>query len=45
MIEFYKNGAKKNKEYLVDCIVKGEKHCLIIVITHDKYTFFANNKI
>lgn len=45
MVEFNENGAIKAKKYPVDCIVRDNKCQIIIVITHDKYIFFANNKV
>lgn len=43
MIKFNENGIIKAKDYLIDYIIRGEKYCLIIIITHNKYTFFTNN--
>lgn len=45
MIEFEKNGAMKEKIYLFDYAVHSSNCRPIIVITHDKYTFSANNDI
>ncbi len=45
IFKFNKNGAIKVKNYLVNCTVEKEKRCLIIIITHDKCTFFANDRI
>lgn len=45
MIEFNENGAKKAKNYPVNCAIKEEKRHLIIVITYDKCTFSANDGI
>ena len=45
MVEFNKNGAIKAQDYLVNCAVRREKRYPIIVITHNKYTFFANDGI
>lgn len=44
-VEFNEDDTMKPKVYSSDCIVNGEKHQPIIVITHDEYTFFANNDI
>ena len=35
----------KAKDYPVHCIVGGEERRLIIVITHNEYTFFANDGV
>ncbi len=45
IVEFDKDGVIKPKVYALDCIVGGNNQWPIIVITHDKYTFFANNEI
>ena len=45
MVEFDENGAIKPKVYPSDCTVGGENRRLIIVITHNKCTFFANNGV
>ena len=45
MVEFNKNGAMKAKDYLVDCVIGGEKYCPIIIITHDECTFSANDGV
>ena len=45
MVEFNEDDAMKAKDYPVDCAVKGEKCRPIIVITHDEYTFFANDGV
>ena len=43
--KFEEDGLMKIKNYLDDYIVRGDIHCLIIIITHNEYTFFINNKI
>ena len=45
MIEFEKDDVIKEKIYLFDYIVKGEKQWPIIIIIYNKYLFFANNSI
>ena len=45
MVEFNEDDVMKAKDYLVDCVVGGEKYRPIIVITHDKCTFFANDRV
>lgn len=45
IIKFFKNGKIKPKVYFFDYIVRSENLRLIILITHDKCIFFANNKI
>lgn len=45
MVEFEKDRTMKEKIYPLDCTVGSEKRRLIIVITHDKCTFSANNRI
>lgn len=43
MIEFNENDIIIAKNYPINCIIKGKKYCLIIIIIHNKYIFFANN--
>lgn len=45
MVEFEENKIIKTKVYLNNYIVEDQKWRPIIVITYDKYTFFANNSI
>ena len=45
MIEFYENGAIKPKTYPPDCVVGEENRQPVIVITHDKCTFSANDRV
>lgn len=45
LIEFEEDGSMKTKEYPDNCAVGGDKHCPVIVITYNKYTFSANNGI
>lgn len=45
MIEFFEDDVMKLKVYLSDYVVEGENCQLIIIITHNKYTFFANNGV
>ena len=45
IVEFSKNSVIKAKDYLVNFVVKGKKYCLIIIIIHNKYTFFANSRV
>ena len=45
MVEFEKNGVMKEKIYLPDCAVHSPNRHPIIVLTHDGYTFSANNGI
>lgn len=45
MIDFDKNGVIKPKVYLSDCAIEGNNRQPIIIITHNKRTFFANNRI
>lgn len=45
IIEFDKNNAMKPKVYFLDCVVRGNKQQPIIVITHNKYIFSANDRI
>lgn len=45
MVEFEEDGIMKPKVYLFNCVVGVNEQCLIIVITYDKYIFFANNRI
>lgn len=45
MVEFDKNGNMKLKIYPPDYAVEGENKWLIIMITHDEFTFFVNNGV
>lgn len=45
MVKFNEDSAMKTKNYLVNYAVEEKKHCSIIIITYDKYIFFANNRI
>lgn len=45
IVEFNKDGVMKAKNYLVDCIVRGNKHYSIIIITYDECTFSMNDGI
>lgn len=45
IVEFDKNGIMKSKAYLLNCAVGDNYRQPIIVITHNKCTFFANNGI
>lgn len=45
IVEFDENGAMKSKIYPADCAVGKINRQPVIVITHDKYIFLANNRI
>lgn len=45
MIEFNEDGIMKPKVYFFDYIVDDKNKQSIIIITHDKCIFFANNDI
>lgn len=45
IVEFDKNDVMKLKVYFSDWAVRGNNWWPIIVITHNKCTFFANNRI
>ena len=45
MVKFNEDSVIKAKNYLVNCTVREEKYCPIIVITYYKYIFFANDRI
>lgn len=45
MIEFKKDGAIKDKIYLLNCAIGGSNRQLVILITYDKCTFSTNNGI
>lgn len=45
MVEFSKDGTMKSKVYPPDCAVEGKNHQQIIIITHDKCLFFANDDV
>ena len=42
-VEFEEDGKILPKEYLSDCAVGEPDRRLIIMITHDKSTFFVND--
>ena len=44
LVEFDSKGNIKDKIYPDDCQVRGTNRQLIIIITHDKCTFSANNR-
>ena len=44
IVEFDSDGNMKPKEYPPDCVVRGTKRRPVIVITHDKCVFSANNE-
>lgn len=35
----------KTKEYYIECVVEVDEHQPIVIITHDKCTFFVNDKV
>lgn len=43
-IEFFKDDTISSKEYISDYVIRKPEKRLIIMITHDKNTFFANNR-
>ena len=45
IIEFDKNNIIKPKFYLLNYTIKSHNKQLIIIITYNKYMFFANDKI
>lgn len=45
LVEFNKDGMMKDKTYPPDYAVGGEDRRPVIIITHDKYTFSANDGI
>ena len=45
LVEFEEDGSIKIKNYPDNCAIRGDIHCFVIVITHDKCTFSANNGI
>lgn len=45
MIEFEKNKIIKSNVYLSDYAIKRDEYQLIIIITNNKYIFFANNEV
>ena len=45
LVEFKEDGIIKDKNYSLDCIVRGEDYCPVIVITHDKCIFSVNDSI
>lgn len=45
LVEFKEDGSMKTKEYLDDYVVRGDKRRSVIVITHNEYTFSANDGI
>ena len=45
LVEFEEDGSIKTKKYLDNCVMGGNKHRSVNVITHDKCTFSANDRI
>lgn len=45
MIKFKNNNTIKAKKYLLDYVIKVNKHYLIIIIIYNKCIFYINNKI
>ena len=45
LVEFEEDGSMKTKNYPNDCAVGGNIRRPVIVITHDEYTFSANDRI
>lgn len=45
IIKFNKDSVMKTKYYLVNYKIEEKKRLLIIIITYNQYTFFANNGI
>ncbi len=45
MVEFEENGVINSKVYLADCAVGENNWQSIIGLTHNKYTFLANDGI
>lgn len=45
IVKFEENGIMKSKAYLFNCTIRRNKHQFIIVITHNKYIFFTNDRI
>ena len=45
MVKFNKDSTMKPKTYPPDCVVEGENKQPIIMITHDKCTFSANDGV
>lgn len=45
LVEFKEKGLMKTKKYPDDYAIEEDKYCLVIVITHDKCIFFANDGI
>lgn len=45
IVEFDEDGVIKPKVCPFDCAIEGNNQQLLIVITHNKYTFFTNDRI
>lgn len=45
LVKFNENNTIKEKNYLANCTVGGNNYQPVIIITHDRYTFFANDRI
>lgn len=45
LVEFEEDESMKTKNYLNHCAIKRDVHCSVIVITYDKCTLFANDRI
>lgn len=44
-VKFNNNGTMKNKEYLLNCMIKSTNQRLIIIIIYNKSIFSTNNSI
>lgn len=45
IVKFNENGIIKAKVFFVNSVVGDKEYCSIIIITHDKYIIFVNNKV
>lgn len=43
IVKFNKDSVMKAKDYLIDSTIVEKEYCPIIIITHDKYIYFAND--
>lgn len=45
IVEFDELGVIKPKVYPPDCTIGGDNQWLVIIITHNKYKFLANDRV
>lgn len=45
LVEFEEDGLMKTKKYPNNYVMREDKYYFIIIITHNKYIFFQNDRI